>query len=166
MLKTAWIWFLFHHLVRKLSLYKIQTVSHLRSENSCWTCWVPVASKVQAFKCELKGFRAWESMQLKLVRNWRSSIQMSLYGPIVHWMLLIRNGQRTMTIWCDLTARWFRLKRHALFVQSDLKSSHINLWALSVASTVVLLHSINYRTHCSIYRTQFDAKWIAIGLSW
>ena len=42
----------------------------------------------------------------------------------------------------------------------------VNLQALRVTSTVVLLHSTNYRTHCSIHRIQFDAWCIAIGLCW
>ena len=36
--------------MRKLLLHQIQTVSHLQSENSCWTCQVLVASKMKAFK--------------------------------------------------------------------------------------------------------------------
>ena len=33
-------------LVRKLSLYQIQIISQLQSENSCWICQVLVASKI------------------------------------------------------------------------------------------------------------------------
>ena len=33
-------------LVRKLSLYQIQTISHLQLENSCWIYQILVASKI------------------------------------------------------------------------------------------------------------------------
>ena len=35
--------------LRNLSLYQIQTTSHLQSENSCWIYQVLVASKIYAF---------------------------------------------------------------------------------------------------------------------
>ena len=76
-LRTAWIWFLFHPLERKL-FYQKQTVSHLWSANSCWTCQVLIASKIKAFKSKPKEIRSCECMWLKLVKNLRSSIKNQL----------------------------------------------------------------------------------------
>ena len=68
----------FCHDQQKLSLYQVQTESNRLSESSCWRCRVVVASNIYAFKSDPKGFRACESMQLRLVTNWRSLIKNQL----------------------------------------------------------------------------------------
>ena len=81
--------------MRKLSLYQIQTLSHLQSENSCWICQVLVAS-------EVLGLLIWPE-QGSGAKIKGAQLKINLHNPIVNWML-IKNGTRTMMVQCILTA--------------------------------------------------------------
>ena len=80
---------LLHPLLRKLSLYKIQTISHLQSEKSCWID-MPSPGSFQS-----KGLLTWTQQCSEHVKpcgsNWvkikGAQLKINLHSPIVHWML-------------------------------------------------------------------------------
>ena len=67
-------------LVRKLSLYQIQTISLLQSEHPCWICYVQVASKYIPLTLFRLGF-------LPPWKDWGGGGQ---NGPLLTWLFQVR----------------------------------------------------------------------------
>ena len=81
----------------KVSLYQIQTISHLQSENLYCIYHVLVASKIYA----QQGSEHVKPCDTNLVKMKGTQSKINLHHPVVHPML-IKNGKRTV-IWCALT---------------------------------------------------------------